>query len=83
MALRGSVHQLRSCKPVKKAYDLVQRKQKIKALRGSVHQLRSCKPVKKAYDLVQRKRKIKALRGSVHQLRAGSRETGLRPSTEE
>lgn len=39
MALRGSVHQLRSCKPVKKAYDLVQRKQKIKALRGSVHQV--------------------------------------------
>ncbi len=81
-ALRGFVHQLRSCKPAKKAYDLVQRKRKIKALRGSVHQLRSCKPVKKAYDLVQRKRKIKALRGSVHQLRAGSRETGLRPSTE-
>ena len=53
------------------------------ALRGSVHQLRSCKPTKKTYDLVQRKRKIKALRGSVHQLCAGSRETGLRPSTEE
>ena len=83
MALRASVHQLRSPKPAKKAYDLVQRKRKIKALRGSVHQLRSCKPVKKAYDLVQRKRKIKALRGSVHQLRAGSRETGLRPSTVE
>ena len=77
------MHQLRNCKPVKKAYDLVQRKREIKALRGSVHQLRSCKPTKKTYDLVQRKRKIKALRGSVHQLRAGSRETGLRPSTEE
>ena len=53
------------------------------ALRGSVHQLRSCKPAKKAYNLVHRKRKIKALRGFVHQLRAGSRETGLRPSTVE
>lgn len=81
MALRGFVHQLRSCKPAKKAYDLVQRKRKIKALRVSVHQLRSCKPAKQAYNLVQRKRKIKALRGSVHQLCAGSRETGLRPST--
>ena len=68
---------------MKKAYDLVQRKRKIKALRGSVHQLRSCKPAKKTYDLVQRKRKIMALRGSVHQLRAGSRDTGLRPSTKE
>ena len=58
--LRGSVHQLRSCKPTKKAYNLVHRKRKIKALRGFVHQLRSCKPAKKAYDLVQRKRKIKA-----------------------
>ena len=77
------MHQLRSCKLAKKTYDLVQRKRKIKALRGSVHQLRSCKPTKKTYDLVQRKRKIKALRGSVHQLCAGSRETGLRPSTEE
>ena len=38
MALRGSVHQLRNCKPTKKTYDLVQRKRKIKALRGSVHQ---------------------------------------------
>ena len=79
----GFVHQLRSCKPAKKAYDLVHRKRKIKALRSSVHQLRSCKPVKKAYDLVHRKRKIKALQGSVHQLRAGSQETGLRLSTVE
>ena len=36
-ALRGSVHQLRSCKPAKKTYDLMQRKRKIKALRGSGH----------------------------------------------
>ena len=41
MALRGSVHQLRSCKPAKKTYDLVHRKRKIMALRGSVHQLRA------------------------------------------
>lgn len=68
---------------MKKAYNLVHRKRKIKALRGSVHQLRSPKPAKKAYDLVQQKRKIKALQVSVHQLRAGSRETGLRPSTVE
>lgn len=46
------------CKPAKKAYDLVQRKRKIKALRGSVHQLRSPKPAKKAYNLMQRKRKM-------------------------